>query len=87
MKTFLFIISFLALTGCSTIRDLVVTEVKVPVPIPCHIVPPERPAMPLQDAKKEEVDPFTILQKALAEIELRIGYETKLEYAITECNK
>lgn len=75
------------LIGCGTLKDLVVTEIKVPVIIPCKIVAPDKPVMPLQEAKKDETDIFVITQKALAEIELRIGYETKLEAAIIECNK
>lgn len=73
------------LTACTP--QLVVQEVKVPVPIPCKIVSPDKPIYPLQEAKKDEKDIFVITQKALAEIELRQGYETKLEVAITECNK
>jgi hypothetical protein len=75
------------MTGCGFNERLVVKEVKVPVPIPCKIVSPDKPVYPLQEAKKEETDIFVITQKALAEIELRQGYETKLEAAILECNK
>lgn len=81
----LFFVVFM-MTGCATER-LVVKEVKVPVPIPCKIISPDKPVYPLQEAKKEEADIFVITQKALAEIELRQGYETKLEAAIVECNK
>lgn len=85
MKALLSILAVSMLTACSP--QLIVKEVKVPVPVPCKIVSPEKPVYPLQEAKKNESNIFNITQKALAEIELRQGYETKLEAAITECNK
>jgi len=85
MKTMLALLAVVMLTACTP--SLVVKEVKVPVPVPCRIVSPEKPVYPLQEAKKDEANIFNITQKALAEIELRQGYETKLEAAITECNK
>ena len=82
------IVIFLVLTlnGCGG-EHTIIKEVKVPVPIACKVIVPERPLMPLEQAKKEEADIFIIMKKALAEIELRQGYETKLESAIIECNK
>jgi hypothetical protein len=87
MKKLFFILIIVSLSGCSTMKDLVVTEVKVPVIVPCRIVAPDKPAMPLTDALNLDGDIFSITQKALAEIELRKGYEVKLESAIKECNK
>ena len=75
------------LTGCGTMRDLVVEKVNIPVIVPCHIVPPEKPMLPLQQMEKTEPDIFVVMQKALSEIEFRAAYEVKLEAAIESCNK
>ena len=83
MRNLLFL---LLLSGCQSLGQVVTQEVKIPVPVPCKIVPPAKPAMPLQEAEATEGNIFVILQLALAEIELRQGYETELEVAITTCN-
>lgn len=85
MKLVIAILSTLLIAGCACQEKIV--EVKVPVPVPCKVTSPERPVMPLEQAKKDESDIFVIVKKALAEIEFRQGYETKLEAAIQECNK
>lgn len=76
------------LSGCfGTMEPFTVQKVEVPVKVPCKITMPDKQAMPFTEAKKDESDIFVIVQKALAEIEFRQGYETKLEAAIQECNK
>ncbi len=83
MRNLLFL---LLLSGCQSLGQVVTQEVKIPVPVPCKIVSPAKPVMPLQEAEATEGNIFVILQLALAEIELRQGYETELEVAITTCN-
>lgn len=87
MRTLIFILLFLPLlSGCplsSTIRPDNIKE--VPIKVPCNITPPDKPAMPL-DSALETDDIFEFVKKATAEIELRTGYEFKLEAAIKECN-
>ena len=58
----------------------------VPVKTKCIIDKPEKPTMPFDNVKAESAA-ITKLKAALAEIEIRIGYEGKLEAAIDECNK
>lgn len=80
------LVILLLLQGCGG-GAIVVDEIKVPVAVSCKVNVPTRPVMPLEQAKKDESDIFVIVQKALAEIEIRQGYEIKLEAAIMECNK
>jgi hypothetical protein len=88
MKPLSLILAGLMLSGCSALTpQLVVKEVKVPVPIPCQIVAPERPVMSLDNTPVTEGNIFVIFKRALAEIQERKGYEIKLEGAITACNK
>lgn len=76
-----------ALEGCSFLKpEPIIVEVKVPVPVYCKIDKVAKPVLPLQELYPEEEDIFRIVQSALAEIELRQGYETKLEASITACN-
>lgn len=77
-------LGLLVLMGCDGFRRDHVVEVKVPVPVPCKVAPIEKPAFPLQEAQTSEG--FGVkLKKALAEIELRKAYETKLESAVESC--
>lgn len=88
MKTILLVsLLVLSLSGCGLFQPRVeIREVKVPVPVPCKIIEPEKPVMPFQESDPDE-NIFVKMKKALAEIELRQGYEVKLEAAIKECNK
>ena len=79
-------IAALLITACGTTEKLVVKEVSVPVPIPCNIIAPKKPPMPLDGVNPEETDIFVWSKSALGEIELRKGYEHELEAAITSCN-
>lgn len=73
------------LTGCATTRPGTVTEVLVPIPVPCNINAPSVPSWPFQTASGTD-DIFTSVKKMLAEIELRKSYEIELEAAIRGCN-
>lgn len=86
MKLILSFFICLILTGCGSpiVRDTF-TESKVPVPVLCKVAKVEKPSMPLQEASPEEPFP-TKLKKALAEIEIRKGYELLLESAIESCS-
>lgn len=74
----------LFVTGCACTPKEVYVTVKVPVPVPCKPTKVEEPAFPLQEATT--LEEFGIkLKKALAEIEIRKGYETKLKAAVESC--
>lgn len=74
------------LSGCPTDPVRPPTEVKVAVPTPRKVKVPNKPIMPLDSASRK--DPLEVnLKKALAEIELRRGYEKELETAVSACNK
>ncbi|WP_339092221.1 hypothetical protein [Variovorax paradoxus] len=61
-----------------------VLEVKVPIPVECRIETPARPAMPTE-ALAAGVDLDRFSASALAEIELREGYEGELRAALEGC--
>lgn len=73
------------LSGCFATMPGAVTEVLVPVPVPCNINAPSMPSWPFQTASGSD-DIFTSVKKMLAEIELRKGYEIEMEAAIKGCN-
>lgn len=59
---------------------------KVPVPVECRVEVPARPAMPTESLSPSvDLDRFSA--SALAEIELREGYEGELRAALDECAK
>nr|WP_093123221.1 hypothetical protein [Variovorax sp. OK605] len=58
--------------------------VKVPLPVECGAEMPARPAMPTE-ALAPGVDLDSFSASALAEIELREGYEGELRAALAEC--
>ncbi|CAA2107076.1 hypothetical protein VVAX_04055 [Variovorax paradoxus] len=61
-----------------------IQAVKVPVPVECRVEVPARPAMPTE-ALSPGVDLDRFSASALAEIELREGYESELRAALAEC--
>ena len=84
MKPLISLFLALLVVGCSCKPVYIDREVKVAVPVPCRVAPIDKPVMPLQEAKTSEE--FGVkLKKALAEIELRKGYETKLEAGVRSC--
>lgn len=57
---------------------------KVPVPVECRVNMPARPAMPTESlALGVNLDQFSA--SAMAEIELREGYEGELRAALEQC--
>lgn len=79
------IIAVLLVSGCcnNTILPEPI-EVKVLVPVPCVVENIEKPVMPMDTITGIE-SPIELLKKGLAELELRIGYESKLEAALLGC--
>lgn len=76
----------LALTGCTSAPRVELQRVNVPVPVECREPVPERPTMPTE-ALVPGVDPFTLMRAALAEIDRREGYETRLRAALEVCTQ
>ena len=75
----------LALTGCGTIQPGT-TTVKVPIPVKCLAEEPRRPVMPTETlSAKDSQD--TKVAAALAEIDIREGYEGELLVALRSCKK
>lgn len=70
-----------SLAGCGVAR---IETVKVPVPVECRVEVPARPAMPTE-ALSPGVNLDRFSASALAEIELREGYEGELRAALAEC--
>lgn len=77
-KTWLLVSALSLLSGCFWDTQIEYREVRIPIPVPVVIIPPEKPVMVFQQTDPAS-DIYTKLQKALAEIELRKGYELKLE--------
>ena len=67
----------LLLTGCATTK-----EVKVPYPVYCKVEPPVEPDYP---KASQDAGIFERVKVALAEIELRRGYEAELKVLINKC--
>lgn len=59
-------------------------KVKVPVPVEWRVMLPTRPAMPTEGLRVG-VDLDLFSASAMAEIELREGYERELEAVLVEC--
>lgn len=76
------------LGGCmfdqAPIINTIDKKVDVIVKVPCKVTAPEKPVMPVSQLTKEDTI-YKKTQTALAEIELRKGYETKLEAAVKAC--
>jgi hypothetical protein len=82
---YLALFSVLFLAGCATCKpDIVIQKVEVPVSVPCVKQAVQKPSFPLQGTNPNE-DIFVLTKRALAEIELRRGYEGELEAVIQGC--
>jgi len=83
----LILILFALLTGCATQEPRIeVRTVNVAVPVSCQEPVPERPAMPTESLKPGVMlDGFAA--SAMAEIELREGYEGQLRTALDNCRR
>lgn len=75
-----------SIAACASNPEIITKEVKVLVSVPCHVEVPYKPVMPLDSLQASEDDIFRIVKNSLAEIELRKGYELKLEAAVESCN-
>lgn len=74
------LLALAVLTGCATTSEIV----KVPVPVECRVAVPNRPAMPTESlGDHSTLD--DIVRAALAELELREGYELELRAALATC--
>jgi uncharacterized lipoprotein YajG len=84
MKTIIAPITIALLAGCAGAPQI--QTVKVPVPVECREQEPDRPAMPTEAlTQADSLDRKTAA--ALAEIDLREGYEGKLLAALQGCIK
>lgn len=85
MKRFALVAGMLALAGVLSACEVApVQGVKVPIPVECRVETPVRPAMPTE-ALAPGVDLDRFSASALAEIELREGYEIELRIALLQC--
>lgn len=73
-----------ALAACGTVPAKVVDH-NVLVTVPCKVTMPGKPVMPLTDTGDVNDDIFVKTKKALAEIDLRKGYEAQLEAVAKSC--
>jgi hypothetical protein len=69
------------LVGCGVAP---VQSVRVPIPVECRVMRPARPAMPTA-VLAPGVDLGRFAAAAMAEIELREGYELELNAALDVC--
>lgn len=83
MKSVIFTVALLILTGCGTIRTEL-KPVKVPVPVKCQQTEPERPVMPTEFLSSNDSQDAKVAA-VLAEIDIREGYEDKLRTALRAC--
>lgn len=92
MRFLIIVLTCMALAGCpwnvkqDPVVQTVYEKVEVPVLVPCQIPPVEKPVDLVAGLKKED-DLFYKVKILLADLQLRIPYETKLETAITSCNR
>lgn len=89
MSRKIFTVLFVALLGgCAAPTPQVVTRtvtVEVPVGVPCRAPQIDRPVWPL-DVLPTDANDYEWARAALAEIEMRNGYESLLEAAIAACD-
>ena len=85
MKYIMATLIFLALAGCNSISPQKVVDHEVLVSIPCKIPAIDKPVFPFTDTASRKDNVFVKTKKALAEIELRKGYESTLEAGIKSC--
>lgn len=80
-------LALLVLAGCAAPAPQVVTRtvtVEVPVGVPCRTPQIARPVWPL-DVLPTDANDYEWARAALAEIEVRNGYEARLEGAVAGC--
>lgn len=86
MRAAILPLATLALVGCGTVPRVEVHTVKVPVPVECRELIPDRPSMPTETLA-DDAGPFELLRAALAEIDRREGYEVRLLAALIACTR
>jgi hypothetical protein len=75
------------LSGCHWFTRTVYVDREVMVTVPCTVQVPQKPVMPLTESGKVTDNIYVKSQKALAENDLRKGYESELEAAAQSCSK
>lgn len=85
MNKIILIVPAFLLCGCLATVGPAVVDHNVIVEVPCNVNMPDKPVYPLTDTGDVKDDIFVKSKKALAEIEARKGYETKLEAAAQSC--
>jgi hypothetical protein len=84
MNKLILALPLVVLCGCAQLPPKIVDH-NVMVPVPCKVTPPVKPVMPLSDTGSTSDDIFVKVKKALAEIDVRKGYEAELEAAVGSC--
>ena len=74
----------LGVSGCATTPQVVTKIVEVPVMVTCIKTTPTKPEFPFSLSQPDE-DLFVLSKRAVAEIELRKGYEGELEAVLVAC--
>ena len=85
MKALCAVLVALTMTGCASRVRL--EAVKTAVPVACAVDMPVRPTMPTEQMEVRDPRMWldTFVASAVAEIELREGYEGKLVAALAKC--
>lgn len=84
MKTFALLFGSVFLVGaCSSLPE-VPREVRIPVPIKCIEVSPERPSL-LSDEELLALDDYGLVLGLARDRRIRQGYEAQLEAALEGC--
>lgn len=81
----IFAVMALALTGCATTAPTI-QEVLVPVPVPCKVESPSRPAFAV-DSLPVGSGIWEQMKALRAERNQRQGYEAELEAAVKSCQE
>jgi hypothetical protein len=85
MNKILFALPVILLCGCASTTPPKIINHDVFITTPCKITLPAKPVMPLTDTGSVNDDIFVKTKKALAEIDIRKGYEAELEAAAGSC--
>lgn len=72
-----------ALIGCASQPQVEVHTVRVPVPVVCQEPVPARPVMPTAQLQEPTIAEW--MRAAMAELERREGYESRLKTALDNC--
>lgn len=76
----------LVLAGCQCVNpDPQIVQHDVPIPVPCKIAPIQKPVLPFTDNGSTTDSIFVKVKKAVAELDIRQGYEDQLEAAVKAC--